>query len=472
MPRRPLDRFPDNPRYFRFRGLPTVLITSAEHYGAVFNLDFDYSAYLAELTRCRFNYTRAASGTFVENEHTIEGSAWENTQAPRPLRYVAPWERTSVPGYHRGGTRFDLTEVSDAYLDRLTDFVGQAGLRGIIVEVTLFTAMYSHGHWLDSPMHHDNNVNSLTPIEHDQVYRLDNGGLLEHQLHFVQRVARALSGFDNVLVELINEPYFSGVEDLWIDAAVDAIRDQERESGTQELLLSWNYANVRGRIFDMNPELGAFTFHYANPPDVVAENDDLAVPVVYDETGYAGIDDTVYRVHAWQFLLAGGAGFNHLDYTFGTGEESDGSRVLPGNASGGGGRRFRDQLRVLADFIAALPVAEMRPVTMLAVAAGAERATRQLAAPGRAYAFYLYCPPGDALVDHIEFEAEPGDYLLTWIDPVTGFAVETVYRIANAGPCRIPIPARRGEVAAMLLPDRPRLPREVGDFDFVEAAQR
>jgi hypothetical protein len=35
---------PQNPHYFLFRGKPTVLITSGEHYGAVINLDFDYVA--------------------------------------------------------------------------------------------------------------------------------------------------------------------------------------------------------------------------------------------------------------------------------------------------------------------------------------------------------------------------------------------------------------------------------------------
>ncbi|MEI2723754.1 MAG: hypothetical protein V9H26_09500 [Verrucomicrobiota bacterium] len=41
---RPLSLHPNNPHYFLWRGQPTVLITSAEHYGAVVNLDFDYAA--------------------------------------------------------------------------------------------------------------------------------------------------------------------------------------------------------------------------------------------------------------------------------------------------------------------------------------------------------------------------------------------------------------------------------------------
>ena len=33
---------PDNPHYFLWRGKPTILVTSGEHYGALLNLDFDY----------------------------------------------------------------------------------------------------------------------------------------------------------------------------------------------------------------------------------------------------------------------------------------------------------------------------------------------------------------------------------------------------------------------------------------------
>jgi len=45
----PISLHPDNGHYFLFRGKPTVLVTSTEHYGAVLNGDFDYVPYLDEL---------------------------------------------------------------------------------------------------------------------------------------------------------------------------------------------------------------------------------------------------------------------------------------------------------------------------------------------------------------------------------------------------------------------------------------
>jgi DNA polymerase III epsilon subunit-like protein len=38
--REPIRLHPENPHYFLFRGKPTVLVTAAEHYGAVINLDW------------------------------------------------------------------------------------------------------------------------------------------------------------------------------------------------------------------------------------------------------------------------------------------------------------------------------------------------------------------------------------------------------------------------------------------------
>ena len=54
----PIRLHPSDPHYYLFNDQPTILITSAEHYGAVINLDFDYVAYLDALKSYGLNYTR------------------------------------------------------------------------------------------------------------------------------------------------------------------------------------------------------------------------------------------------------------------------------------------------------------------------------------------------------------------------------------------------------------------------------
>ena len=62
----PIKVHPGNPHYYLFDGKPTILITSAEHYGGVVNKDFDYVAYFDALKAYGMNYTRIYPGFLFE----------------------------------------------------------------------------------------------------------------------------------------------------------------------------------------------------------------------------------------------------------------------------------------------------------------------------------------------------------------------------------------------------------------------
>jgi hypothetical protein len=47
---------------FFYKGKPTLLIGSGEHYGAVINLDFNYDKYLETLRKDGLNTTRLFTG--------------------------------------------------------------------------------------------------------------------------------------------------------------------------------------------------------------------------------------------------------------------------------------------------------------------------------------------------------------------------------------------------------------------------
>ncbi|HEU5021512.1 MAG TPA: hypothetical protein VFT60_06465, partial [Bryobacteraceae bacterium] len=126
-----------NPHYFSFRGHPTVLITSGEHYGAVLNLDFNYRLYLDTLHADGLNLTRAFSGSYREVPGDF--SIASNTLAPAPGRFIAPWRQ-------RDG-KFDLEQWDPKYFERLKDFVAQADARGIVVEFVLFCPLYNDSMW-------------------------------------------------------------------------------------------------------------------------------------------------------------------------------------------------------------------------------------------------------------------------------------------------------------------------------------
>ena len=77
----PIRLHPKNPHYFQWRGRPVALISSAEHYGAVLNLDFDFRKYLDTLAAAGMNYTRIFSGAYVEPDGAFNIA--RNTLAPR-----------------------------------------------------------------------------------------------------------------------------------------------------------------------------------------------------------------------------------------------------------------------------------------------------------------------------------------------------------------------------------------------------
>ena len=91
----PIRLHPDNPHYFLFRGKPTVLITSTEHYGAMLNPDFDFITYLDTLKAAGLNLTRTVNGNFLEATNaTLWRGGDQNPLAPRHGRYLAPWKRS------------------------------------------------------------------------------------------------------------------------------------------------------------------------------------------------------------------------------------------------------------------------------------------------------------------------------------------------------------------------------------------
>src|SRR5579872_5429554 len=187
----PLAVHPDNPHYFLFRGKPTILITSGEHYGAVLNLDFNYGTYLRTLRADGLNHTRVWAGTYRE----IPGSfgITDNTLAPLPHRYVCPWARSETPGYAHGGNKFDLSKWDGEYFKRLKDFMMQAHEAGIVVELNLWCPNYDEALWKASPMHASNNVNNVGTCPRDETYTLKHADLLAIQEATTRKIVRELA---------------------------------------------------------------------------------------------------------------------------------------------------------------------------------------------------------------------------------------------------------------------------------------
>jgi len=423
----PIGLHPENPHYFRFRGKPTVLIGSTEHYGAVLNLDFDAAPYLDELKARGLNLTRVFSGTYRE----VPGSfnIKDNTLAPKPGRFACPWARV--------GDKYDLDRWDDAYFRRLKATVAEAGRRGVVVEFTLFCPFYEEVLWEQNPMNARNNTGGIGDCPRTEAFTLKHPALLARQEAFVRKVVGELAEFDNLFYEVCNEPYFGGVTLDW-QAKIAATIAGAEEDLPHKHLIAQNIANGHAKVEKPDPAVSIFNFHYATPPDAVAENSGLKRPIGDDETGFKGTGDASYRGEAWEFLLAGGALFDHLDYSF-TIDHEDGSAEISDPTPGGGGPALRRQFQILKEFLDGFDFLRMAPDTKSIAGTGLtlEEASkgvqgpwvRCLSRPGRAYAIYVR----GGTNANLAIDLPGGRYRAEWVNPRTG-AVDKAEDLDHPGP--------------------------------------
>jgi len=405
---KPITLYPGNPHYFSYKGEPTILITSGEHYGAVMNPDFDYRIYLETLQKDGMNLTRTMTGAYFEPAGAFNIS--KNTMAPDAQKYLCPWVRVEK------GLKFDLDRWDEAYFARLKDFVAEAQKRGVIVELALFCPFYEEMQWELSPFNIKNNVNGLGAIPRTDVYTLDkNKGLLAVQEKMVRKVVEELKGFPNLIYEICNEPYFGGITIEWQNRIAQVITDAEKPFRNRHLI-SQNIGNGFQKIHEPNPLVSVFNFHYATPPKAVTLNYNLNKVIGENETGFNGQKDSTYRKEAWELILAGGGLFNNLDYSFTTDNE-DGTFQYPAAQPGGGTPAFRRQLSYLKKFIESFNFVAMKPdTTVYAGGLAGKNKAYILAETGKQYAIYWM---GGKQVQ-LELNLPKGNYSLEWMNPLSG----------------------------------------------------
>ena len=406
----PIRLHPDNPRWFEWRGKAVALITSAEHYGAVLNPDFDFRRYLETMQRDGMNYTRLFAGSYVEPQGAF--GIERNTLAPARGKFLAPWARSDQPGYAGGGNKFDLDRFSPEYLARLKEYISEAGRRGIVVELTIFCSTYGDPQWALHPFNPTNNVQAVAVPDWKKLHTIPasethssrgneahstsgSQSLLTsaatgiYQERLTRWLVRELNGFDNLFFEIQNEPWadnhtmgdfinpylsdkysfpnaieVTSAESVAWQRAIAAVITEEERKLPQRHLIAQNIANFRLALNDgdLVPEAGIIHFHYAYP-EAVDWNRGLNRVIGYDETGFAGNKDETYRRQAWNFVMNGGAVFNNLDYSFTTGHE-DGADTA-NKAPGGGSPALRRQLKVLSDFLHRFDLAKLQPDSLL-----------------------------------------------------------------------------------------------------------
>ncbi len=386
----PVSLCEENPHYVMFRGKPTILFTSGEHYSAVLNLAFDNEKYLQTLKKYGFNHTRLYSGIKREIHHFNQISG--DQQAPSVENYICPWQRSDIPGALDGGNKFDLDKWDDNYFKRLKRFFKAAGEHGVEIEFTLFSAhhMINTGPrlWEICPMNGNNNINHVGHIENGlEFHSMKHKDVVKYQDIMIKKLVTELNEFDNFHFEICNEPYNDFISDEWQQHVADVIVETEASLKNKHLI-SVNVYNGFYQIDHPLKHVSIFNFHYISDR-TIERNYGLNKVIGMNETGILEKHER-YDYQAWEVIFSGGGLYNMLDYSFAPGYE-DGTFEIPDTQPGGGDVELCKKLSILNDYIQTFDFVKMRPHNELIKEASLRNGkVFLLAEVGKQYAVYFY----------------------------------------------------------------------------------
>jgi hypothetical protein len=443
---------PENRHYYLFEGKPTVLITSAEHYGAVINLAFDYVPYLDKLKAHGLNYTRIYPGAMFESTGKFISG---NPLGVKPRDLIVPWARSNQPGYVNGGNKFDLDQWNPAYFTRLKDFIAKAAERRIVVEICFFNSQYSDS-WPISPLYYENNIQGVGTCEWRDVQSLNCGPLTDRQADYVRKIILEVNSFDNVILEVCDEAASvgSGVNRAgpWVSRLIGVAHDAELNLPNKHLIAQEVEGPFGGPMdFSADPRVSIITaqYLYGREPDenggemgglkALDHKYDLDKPLELNETDwypiwYKGDQISDIRVESWEFIVGGGAGFNNLNGLY-TPANPDGKS--PEND------KILCSMQNLKEFIESFDFVRMRPDKNFVV--GGMPASnfyyRAISEAGKQYALYIHHSSdrilksrestGSYVVDPGNYREDlvvslpAGHYKAEWVDPARGATISS-----------------------------------------------
>jgi hypothetical protein len=433
----PIKLHPSNPHYFLYKGKPAVLITSAEHYGAVVNKAFDYMAYLDALKSYGLNYTRIYPGALFEpQDKFIKG----NTLGVLPKELILPWARSNTPGYAQGGNLFDLDKWDTNYFSRLKDFISKASERDIVVEICFYNAQYDDT-WPISPLYYKNNTQGVGNCHFNDAQTLKHPDLVKAEDDYVGKIVQEVNPYDNVILEICDEPLLNGtpIEEAgqWIRHTIGVIKETEKLLPKKHIIAQQIEGPSGGPVdLSDHPDISLIVAQYdwaagdqmggmqaldrkyqCNKAIELNETD-------YFPAWYGKNNDKVAasRVEAWEFIVGGGAGFNHLNglYTV-----SNPKGIVKDNAL------VCNSLKSLKKFIYSFDFIRMQPEKSFIVSGIPEGVFyRNMSEKGKQYSLYIHhsvrkressydIVPGNYR-ENLILTFPEGKYRAEWINPADG----------------------------------------------------
>jgi hypothetical protein len=248
----PLRHNPTNPRYFTDDTGQAIYLTGSHTWAVMQDMwpeneprhMMDYDGFLQMMADHGHNFLR-----FWQFALYTKSCPWSNVPT---LFDPMPFERTG-PGLARDGLpKFDLTQPSPAYFDRLRTRVEKAAAHGIYVSIMLFEAWAlkwatpDQQPWNYHVFNPENNVNAISDDpqategkyagNYIGVFSLACPEILAYQKLFVRQVVDTINDLDNVLYEICNEVPNTPQALEWQEHICQYLREYERSKPKQHMI--------------------------------------------------------------------------------------------------------------------------------------------------------------------------------------------------------------------------------------------
>jgi len=240
--------WPENPRYWQFKGQPVLLLGGSKD-DNLFQIP-DLEAHLDEMVAVGANYIR-------------------NTMSDRPDKGFEVYPFKQLPD-----GKYDLNAWNDEYWRRFENLLRQTAARDIIVQIEVWDRFdYSRDNWEPQPYNPKNNVNytydesgfdehypdhpgaNRQPFFFTTPQQRNNTVVLKYQQRFVDKMLSYSLSYGHVLYCMDNE---TGAEAAWGAYWADYIRKRAQEAGVSvcltEMWDAWDLKSEQHRHTLDHPE--------------------------------------------------------------------------------------------------------------------------------------------------------------------------------------------------------------------------
>jgi hypothetical protein len=322
--------------------------------------------------------------------------------------------------------------------------LAQAAERGIVVEICFFNAQYKDT-WPICPLYSKNNIPGVGDCDFKDAQTLKHSDLARREDDYVRKITQEANAFDNVILEICDEPFLTGtpisLAGPWVSHFVDVIKDAESRLPKKHLIAQQVEGPLGGPCdLSGHPDVSVVVTQYVWEAGGEQEGGMKALEFEYDHNKPIELNETDYypiwyrgdkvadsRVEAWEFIVGGGAGFNHLNGLY-TVDNPAGK--TPDNA------QICGALKNLKDFMNSFDFIKMRRDKSFIVSEITSGTyCRGISEPGEQYALYLHhstggkkgaytVSPGN-YTENLMLDLPAGAYKADWIDPASGSVVRT-----------------------------------------------